>query len=179
MVGLGTIQLSETSEIVFYTDTFRSELFANIRKFIKSRKYTGPTQSGIALTVEQLRAIFNRLIEFVPDFDTLSEQELITISTGTTKHIVVKIQLFNGVYRLDIRQYISTDKYKGPLKKGVSIPISYWDDIITFCREMLSALEANERSTALFDEAKSEPTSTENKIEKVEGVPDGFQKFFE
>ena len=44
---VGTVDLSKASEIIFFTDVYKGDEFANIRKFVKSEKYTGPTKSGI------------------------------------------------------------------------------------------------------------------------------------
>lgn len=181
MDGIGTIPLSEASEIVFYIDTYKGKLFANIRKFIKSHKYTGPTASGIKLTFEQITCLRNALGEISQDSQNVQERQIVTFPKGENQYIAACISLFNGQYGIDIRQYVSTEKYKGPTKKGVRIPFYRLQEILSYFDKMLAALEQEEKHTTLFGEheKESQTKSTETKNEKVKGVPDEYQQLFE
>jgi len=41
---------------------------------------------------------------------------------GTTTEIVIGIREYNGKSGIDIREYITSEKYTGPTKKGLRIP---------------------------------------------------------
>jgi hypothetical protein len=181
MDGIGAISLSEASEVVFYIDTYKGQLFANIRKFIKSRKYTGPTKSGIKLTAEQLKLLTSALNQITGNLENLQEQKLIEIPIDKNRYIVASINLFNGKYGVDIRQYISSEKYKGPSKKGVRIPLYQLQETMITCNKMLAALDKSERETTLFGsrDKGSKLQGEKKQDEKVKGVPDEYQRYFE
>jgi len=41
---------------------------------------------------------------------------------GTTTEIVIGVREYNGKVGVDIREFVSSDKYTGPTKKGLRIP---------------------------------------------------------
>jgi len=51
----------------------------------------------------------------------------VKINKGT--EIVVRITEYRGEKRIDIRKYITTQKYTGWSKQGISIPLSSWNDV--------------------------------------------------
>ena len=181
MSEIGLIRLSPSLEVIFYIDTYKGERFANIRKFIRSESYTGPTKKGIKLAKQQLEPIIKALTQISGDLDTIQEGELASIPISEDRHISIRINYFNGEYGLDIRQYIATKKYKGPLKKGIRIPLEYAKNVSAYCQEMLDKFEIPEARDTLFehqDEApKKKIRSKKNKT--VEGIPDELQKYFE
>ena len=59
MKNIGTIKLTDSSEILFYVDTYQGNQYANIRKFIRSKKYTGPTKSGVMLKKDDLQSLID------------------------------------------------------------------------------------------------------------------------
>ncbi|MHC4678329.1 MAG: PC4/YdbC family ssDNA-binding protein, partial [Planctomycetota bacterium] len=125
MNAVGAIRLSASSEVVFFLDTYKDKCSANIRKFITSEQYTGPTKSGIKLTKQQLEPLYKTLTDLSNDLETIQEGELLAIPLRQGCYISVRINYFNGAYGLDIRQYLSTEKYKGPSKKGIRIPLGH------------------------------------------------------
>ena len=56
-----TIELTDAVKIVFYYDFFNEKFWANIRKFVKSKKYTGPTKQGIKFDPAKLPEIKNAI----------------------------------------------------------------------------------------------------------------------
>lgn len=177
---IGTISLSETSEIIFYIDNYREKQFANIRKFIKSKKYTGPTKSGIKLNKNELRVIPEALKNLSPEIATLEEIELCKIPIYKGKSIVVNIKSFMGRYGIDIREYLETEKYIGPSKKGIRIPFDYLNNAVLYLEDMLKKID-DWSEESLFSKNKKdniEIEQKENKNKKIEGVPDEYTKYF-
>lgn len=186
MSEIGVIRLSPSSEVIFYIDMYKGERFANIRKFIRSERYTGPTKKGIKLTKQQLEPIIKALTKLSGDLDTIQEEELASIPISEDRHISIRINYFNGAYGLDIRHYISNKKYKGPLKKGIRIPLEHTKDVSAYCQKMLDKFEIPEAKDTLFgrqDEAPKKKTPkkkiSSKKNKTIEGIPDEFQKYFE
>ena len=180
MDTIGAINVSNTSEVIFYVDTYKDQRFANIRKFIRSEKYTGPTKSGLKFTEEQLDVISKALTEVTENSVDLSENELAVIPLDDKRHISLRISYFNGEYAIDLRQYIKFDSYAGPSKKGVRIPIDYLADTIAYCQKMMRALANTENKNFLASADLQSETqlSQEDRVEKVEGVPNDYQHYF-
>ena len=54
---LGTISLSETTQIKFYVDEYKGYKYGSVRTFIQGDSYTGPTKSGITLNAALLDGV--------------------------------------------------------------------------------------------------------------------------
>jgi len=172
---IGTINLSQSSEIIFYVGKYKGTAFASIRKFIKSQKYTGPTKRGIMLNKRQLQIIYEILQRLQIDSETIQDQELIKIPLNDSRFIYVGINFFEGQYGLDIRQYLKTEKYAGPSKKGVRIPVEYFSDVVGYCQKMLDVLQNHTNQESFI---KENSDTRKNKTNNVEGVPDEYQRYF-
>lgn len=42
-----SFEITKSTEVNFYYDYFSGRIWANIRKFVKSERYTGPTKDGV------------------------------------------------------------------------------------------------------------------------------------
>ena len=180
MDTIGTIGLSKYSEVIFYIDTYKGDEFANIRKFVKSKRYTGPTKSGVKLTKRQLEILCKALSKIPGDLEGASEGEFARIPVSENWFIWVGINYFNGEYGLDIRQYLQTEKYTGPSKKGVRLPLDYLGDTMGYCRKMLGVItNRKERGSAtIIEQDANVEGSPEGKRTSVEGVPDEYSRYF-
>lgn len=180
MDAIGTISLSQTSEIIFYVDSYKGDQFANIRKFVKSNRYTGPTKKGVKLNREQLEVVYKTLGELSTDLEDLQEKNLITIPLSGNRFISVSVSYFNGEYGLDIRQHFKSKKYTGPSKKGVRIPIDCLGDMVGYCHKMLGVLAKGEVEETFAPKQKriTERVGPAQKTEKIEGVPNEYHKYF-
>lgn len=45
---------------------------------------------------------------------------------GTTTEIVIGVREYNGKVGVDIREFVSSEKYTGPTKKGLRIPAEHF-----------------------------------------------------
>lgn len=180
MEVVGTIGLSRASEAIFYIDTYKGNEFANIRKFVKSQKYTGPTKSGVKLNKEQLEIICHALERIPKDFESVLEKDLAKIPISDNWFILVRVGYFNGKYGIDIRLHLKTKEYTGPSKKGIRIPAGYLDDTVGYCRKMLRLLEKPSESKTFAIKQKQTPTlpTVGDKKKNIEGVPNEYHKYF-
>lgn len=177
---IGTIVLSKASEIIFYIDDYKGCEFANIRKFVKSTKYTGPTKSGVKLDKKQLEAICGILTQASVCLEDSKDVELGEVPLSESWFIRVGFTYFNGQYGLDIRQYLKTEKYTGPSKKGVRIPFDCFDATVSYCEQMLEFIK-NPQKKEMLSEKQEEAYSQKSeghKEKSVDGVPNDYQKYF-
>lgn len=175
--SFGCIELTDSSEVIFFTDIFKGNKYANIRKFIKTQKYTGPTKQGIKLNGDQLQKIIDKLKTIPKEIHAIETQEVLSIPSYQNKHIKVNVDFYRGQYWIDFRVYYETEFFKGPTKKGVKIPFHYLMDTIRYLEEMnnhincVSIETKNDRQEVIPEESEEG--------EKIEGVPDEYKKYFE
>jgi len=81
---------------------------------------------------------------------------------GTITEIVVGIREYNGRTGVDIREFVSSEKYTGPTKKGLRIPAENFQEFKT----MINSINED-------DLKSSEPAeSKEKKAPKEQGTLD-------
>lgn len=181
MENIGTIRISESLEILFYIDSFRGKQYANIRKFVRSKKYTGPTKSGVKLNKSELQVILGSLKNIPNGIHDLEECILCEIPIYSGKFIRVSISYFNGAFGIDVREYFDTAKYKGPGKAGVRISYIYLDEIRNYLQFMIDKLTDWPEDTLFHvNKIKSQQSQENLEIDSIEteGVPDEYKKFF-
>ena len=179
MENFGTIRISESAEILFYVDSFKGKQYANIRKFVRSRKYTGPTKSGVKLSKEELQAISDSLQNLSAEIQDVEESVLCESHKYIGKFIRVSIHYFNGTFGIDIREFFDTTKYKGPSKAGVRIPYSYLEDTRSCLKYMIAKLGDGPADSLFYSgQKKPEEVQGNQKLDNTEGVPDEYGRFF-
>lgn len=55
--------------------------------------------------------------------------------------VIIRINEFQGEKGVDIREYVETEKYKGPTKKGTRIPASKWEEFKKLIAKVDEALK--------------------------------------
>ena len=89
---------------------------------------------------------------------------------GTVTEIVVGIREYNGKVGVDIREYVTSDKYTGPTKKGLRIPAEHFDKFKEMINSVTSAdLVASEPAESTPQESVAE-TPADNP--EQESLPD-------
>lgn len=174
---IGTINLTDATEIIFFVDSYRGKNYGCIRKFIKSETYTGPTKKGISLKKANLEIILEALKKFVNQkIEPENNFELCKIPVYEGKFIVVTTKFYYGHYGLDIRDYFETKKYSGPSQKGVRIPLELLSEVVEYLEKMLEKIDDWSENSLFYKENKRK-TDLKRNI-KIEGVPDEYSKFF-
>ena len=77
---------------------------------------------------------------------------------GTTTEIVVGIKEYNGRAGVDIREFIQSETYTGPTKKGLRIPADKFEDF----KSIINSIQPTDLKTETPAEQKTEPTATDN-----------------
>ena len=73
---------------------------------------------------------------------------------GTVTEIVVGIREYNGKVGVDIREFVTSEKYTGPTKKGLRIPAESFQDF----RKMIDSIAEEDLKAA---EVPAEQPATE------------------
>ena len=66
---IARIELNVTERLVISTNRYREKDFVDIRKFVESENYTGPTRQGIRFRVDLLPEVLEHLKKVARDFD--------------------------------------------------------------------------------------------------------------
>lgn len=135
---VGNIKYNESSTISFFIDCYKGTKYANIRAFVFSKGYSGPTSRGIKLTQEELIEIVNNCRSISQDQFKPIEKVICEFKRTKNRNteISVRINLFEGKYGLDIREiYFNTN---GELRygKGIRIKIEYVKNAIELMEQM-------------------------------------------
>ena len=51
------------------------------------------------------------------------------VRVNDSAQVRIEVSEFKGQYRLDIREYIETEKYSGFTKKGINVPTEYLEEL--------------------------------------------------
>ncbi len=177
---IDSLNLTESTEINFFISDYNGVKYANIRKFVKSERYTGPTQQGITLTKEQLIEVVSALESFSGKENVEDEVDLLEININEEKFIKVSIKFYKGHYYLDIRLFYKTDKYSGPSKKGISIPIELFSNFTVCSKKMLDLFNGEEvkAQTIEVNEIDDSEIKIINASNSIKGIPNKYAKYF-
>ena len=155
---LGTVVLHPSASLVFGLSHWKSRFYANIRKFVATGKYTGPTKSGLALTGDVLLEVIDALCGLQAAVPGRHGQEFTRISKRGEVQIVIStvdpddLQALPGV---DVREHIDTPAYTGPTKKGIRFNWEKLPEVIALMRIQAGRLGADQnKQPRLFPEAK-------------------------
>ncbi len=133
---LGTISLSDTTQIKFYVDEYKGYKYGSIRTFIVGESYTGPTKSGITLNAGLLDDILPVLQKLPKEPETKEDKELARFPKKAGVKLVVRITIFRDTTGVDLREWVEDASYKGWSKKGVRIPYKELPQAVSCLKEM-------------------------------------------
>lgn len=95
---------------------------------------------------------------------------------GTVTEIVIGIREYNGKVGVDIREFVESEKYTGPTKKGLRIPAEsfpkFKEMINSIAEEDLKAPEPTEPSEPSESSETPAESSTSAEGNKQESLPD-------
>ena len=133
---LGSVSLSDTSELKFYVDEYKGYKYASIRTFIKGDNYTGPTKAGVTLNSSILEGVIKALEKLPKEPQTLTDQELGRFPKKMGIELVLRITLFKDNTGIDLREWVEDQEYKGWSKKGVRVPYKDLGKTLEFLKGM-------------------------------------------
>lgn len=133
---LGSIPLTEDSELKFYIDEYKGYKYGSIRTFVKRATYSGPTKAGITLNANILEGVISALSKLPAEPATLQDQELARLPKKAGIELVVRVTIFKDSTGIDLREWVEEETYKGWSKKGVRIPYKDLPKTLAFLKEM-------------------------------------------
>ncbi|MBI4422333.1 MAG: transcriptional coactivator p15/PC4 family protein [Elusimicrobia bacterium] len=133
---VGSLGVSEESEIKFYVDEYKGYKYASIRTFLKREGYTGPTKAGVTLKPDLLASVIDILSKLPTEPEALQEQELGRYPKKMGTELVVRVTIYKDTTGVDLREWVDDASYKGWSKKGVRIPYKDLPKAIEMLKEM-------------------------------------------
>lgn len=133
---LGSMPLSDTSELKFYVDEYKGYKYGSIRTFVKGDTYSGPTKSGVTLNPTILDGVIEALSKLPPEPAALEDKELARFPKKMGVELVLRITIFKDTTGIDLREWVEENEYKGWSKKGVRIPYKDLGATISHLKEM-------------------------------------------
>lgn len=140
---VGSFFITDSRELVFQILNTGKRLYGDIRIFVHSSKYTGPTKSGITLTKETLNDLVAGLSSSMEQIKYLKKQcTLHKIQTEKPDRSIlvslVESTIDNNQFCIDIREYVKSVNFQGFTKNGIRISI---DDVENFIENCLMLIE--------------------------------------
>ncbi|MEK7857702.1 MAG: hypothetical protein AAB320_01050 [Elusimicrobiota bacterium] len=133
---LGTLPLSETSELKFYVDEYKGYKYGSIRTFVKGETYNGPTKSGVTLNAAILAGAIEALSKLPAEPEALEDTELARFPKKMGVELVLRVTIHKDSTGIDIREWVQENDYKGWSKKGVRIPYKELPRTLQHLKEM-------------------------------------------
>ncbi len=139
---VGSVPLTETSELKFYVDEYKGHQYGSIRTFITGAgdAYSGPTKAGVTLNAGVLDGVIEALAKLPKEPTALQDQELARFPKKMGTELVVRITIFKDATGIDLREWVEDQTYKGWSKKGVRIPYKDLPKSLEFLKQMRSAV---------------------------------------
>ena len=87
---------------------------------------------------------------------------------GAVTEIVIGIREYNGKVGLDIREFVTSEKYTGPTKKGLRIPAA---DFLEF-REMINSIPLSDMQETPKEKSAEQPKEQKTLDKSKDEMPD-------
>ena len=193
--AIGTVDLNATNRLVFTLTYWKGRQYANVRKFVSSPKYSGPTKSGLALPGEMLVNLTQALEQLQAEVPGAEQREHFRLPKRDDVNVVVATvppDDLKSLPSVDIREHIDTPEYTGPTKKGIRFSWDKLPEVVALLKTLARQMATEEsQQRPLFPDAKPEwveqatgtgdsekdPKSSSRDKVLAELVPNGFKKF--
>ncbi len=172
-----SFEIGKASEVCVYYDFFSGRIWANIRKFIKSERHTGPTKDGVKFDPKYLPDVLNALREAEGRRDTMSDEVFFRFPKNKSVNLVVHASSFKGTVGIDIRERYRTAEGSEGWGRGIRLGIEYLSDLINSLESMSRTRpdlkELGPQAPLMF-----EPEKAGKEDAGIEGVPENLKDFF-
>lgn len=195
---VGAVSLHAGARLVFTVSYWKGKEYANVRKYVDTSKYSGPTKSGLAMPGEILVAVIDALRRLQGEVPGIERRKFAGISKSESIEIAVSIVPPDDLHSLpyvDVREFFDTPEYSGPTKKGVRFSWEKLPEVLSLLltqAEMLRTQEQERESSSpkqvtmfpnlnptwieKLKEAQS-PSSTQGDPILAEMLPEGVKDF--
>jgi hypothetical protein len=133
---LGSLPLTETTELKFYVDEFKGHRYGSIRTFVTGSTYSGPTKAGVTLNARVLDEAIAALEKLPAEPAGTEDVELVRVAKKAGVELVVRVTLYQGTAGLDFREWVDEPAFKGWSKKGVRVPYKDLAATVAYLRQM-------------------------------------------
>ena len=133
---VASFEVTKTSEVIIYYDFYSGKEWANIRKFLKSNKYTGPTGDGIKFEPELLPSVISALEDAGGQFDSLSDQEFLRAPKNKSRDLVIHASMYKGSVGIDFREWFKSKEGGGWAPQGIRVRAEYLPELIEGLKKM-------------------------------------------
>jgi hypothetical protein len=107
-------------------------MLAHVRKFVSGEKYEGPTKSGMAMAGNVLVSVIDALTRLKAETPGAKEKQFAKVHKAGDTDIVVTVippDDLKALPSVDVREYVDSETYTGPTKKGVRFA---WEKLTEF-----------------------------------------------
>ncbi|MHB1341889.1 MAG: hypothetical protein ACYC77_08725 [Coriobacteriia bacterium] len=183
---LRTTRLDDEHELWFCSYSLGKRRLGSARIYKDTSTYSGPTKSGIDMGEDKLAQLIPLLRTLSVDLDTgrcVPPCEYASIESGDNARWLVQVLVHEtrpDLFLVDVRKFISGEKYTGPTRKGIRLAVDHIDALadgleavrlsLHEWRQGLSGLFAAEGSASAASVA--DPTDTQG------AIPDHLKDYF-
>ncbi|MEM1875006.1 MAG: hypothetical protein QXP51_05390 [Candidatus Hadarchaeales archaeon] len=136
--------INDYTELVFSLSQLGNYLFADIRQFVHTEKYIGPTPKGLSINKHTLVEIVRILKAEGLNIKRANQPtQIATIPYKKNNLIIISLKdstIDNNPVCVDIREFVRSHRYNGFTKKGFRISINQLDEFIECCETLLSLI---------------------------------------
>lgn len=155
---LGTVTLQPSVRLVFTVGYWKGRQRAQVRKYVSTGKYSGPTKAGLSMSGPVLVEVLEALSRLAAETPKPHAQEFGRIGKRDDVEIVISIvppDEVNGLPSVDVREFCDTPTYTGPTKKGIRFPWQKLAEVVALLQMQARQLGTQEsQGQTLFAENK-------------------------
>ena len=133
-------------------------MLAHIRKFVSGSKYEGPTKAGFAMAGDVLVSVIEALNHLKAEAPGVDEKQFAKLHKSGDIEIVITVippDDLKALPSVDVREYVDSESYSGPTKKGVRFAWDKLPEFIGILQTQARQLQATEEAQPiLFPEAQ-------------------------
>jgi len=88
---------------------------------------------------------------------------------GSVTEIVIGVREYNGKVGVDVREFVTSEKYTGPTKKGLRIPAEHFPKF----KEMINSITVEDlKESEAQEEPKKQAPKEQATLNNSEDIPD-------
>jgi len=179
------VRLDDEFELDFTTYSLGRRRLGSARIFRNSAKYTGPTRSGLDMPREQVDSlipVLRRLSDELEKGLCAPPCEYASLDAGRSAHWLVQVLVHDSrpdQQYLDVRKFVSGEKYMGPTRKGIRLAVDHIDELADGLEYVSASLHGwREGRSGLFAPVQDEDHVIEGPADPGAGVPDHLKGYF-
>jgi len=172
-----SFEIAKSSEVVFYYDYFSDRIWANIRRFAKGERYTGPTKDGVKFDPKYLPDVLRAFQEAQMHKDTMSDEIFLRLPKNKSADLIVHASLYKGTVAVDFRERYRTSDDSEGWGRGIRLGIEHLADLISSL-ELMNGTKPDLKELGPQIPIDFEPKKERKTDVNIEGVPDSLKGFF-